>query len=294
MLIIVRHTGEKTLDKLMDAISSCELPNLPLLISGNSFHDSLLNIFSNEEIIQNKNILQIDGDIIPFDRSIRKMKDLSKKAKPEIKIIQPLVLSKFAMNYRFAGVHLYLNNFVREIFKEIKNPKFPTDEYYASDRPETFLKYLVLRNDHLYKYSRFVFGIEDFNQYPEDIFRKGAMFRRKNPGMVEKHRKKWAELSENDEDFRILLQGVIYEENMSDRHLLVSNHSRRLYGSSSKMRAQSASLYPAPPLPINLKYIFRSRSFKLHGVSKPASFLQKYLESYNKITKIVFSKSQNT
>ncbi len=142
--------------------------------------------------------LVIDGDVLIRPGIIRDLYLAAETAPKSVFVTQSEMLDKFFGGVRVGGIKVYRSELLVGVLDLIPP---------VHDRPETFI------NKHMHVHGRYinlthlVCGLHDFEQYYEDVFRKGFTHSIKHSKLIDAIFPYWQRQAQADKDFRVLLAG---------------------------------------------------------------------------------------
>ena len=145
--------------------------------------------------------LALDADILMFSGAMEALIAYA-EAQPETGFeFQGRILDKFFMLPRDGGPHLYRTSLLPEALSLI--PKEG-----STLRPESHVFGEMKARGNTIHHNQEVFGIHDFEQYYEDIYRKAFLYAHKHTKRKEYFPAIWQELAAEDQDYEVALWGL--------------------------------------------------------------------------------------
>ena len=145
--------------------------------------------------------LALDADILMFSGAMEALIAYA-EAQPETGFeFQGRILDKFFMLPRDGGPHLYRTSLLPEALSLI--PKEG-----STLRPESHVFGEMKARGNTIHHNQEVYGIHDFEQYYEDIYRKAFLYAHKHTKRKDYFPAIWQELSVQDQDYEVALWGL--------------------------------------------------------------------------------------
>ncbi|BCX13535.1 MAG: hypothetical protein KatS3mg085_067 [Candidatus Dojkabacteria bacterium] len=152
--------------------------------------------------------VMIDADLLPSPQLVVKfINKIINRYTDSFFEGRAYVIDKFFGGPRSAGFRIYKTNLLKKAIKEI-----PSES--VSLRPETYTIKAMLKQGYQSSEKKDVVGLHDFEQFYEDIFRKGIAHFHKHHRYIRIFEKCWKQESQSDEDFKILLLAISFAQNV--------------------------------------------------------------------------------
>ena len=198
--VIIRHTNERTLDACLNLLSSQVSSDNIQIISETPFSYAVKRTFE-IGIDYNKDwTLAIDADIFVTNDCIDTLVSAAENLEDYFFEIQGRILDKFYGVPRGGGPHLYRTKYLKKAIKFI--PKEGT-----TLRPESYTYDKMAEIGYHYYFGKEVYGLHDYEQFYNDIYRKGFLHAKKHLRYLAHFEKFWGEKQQNDFDFSVALFG---------------------------------------------------------------------------------------
>ena len=206
LTIIQRHVNERTAQigrSLYSQIFDVEV----FEVSDDEFTKTLGQAILLGSQAKSDWVLMTDGDVLPF-ASIRQMMHCASRVAKDVFVIEPLVFDKFTASSRRAGIHLYRKSALEMFAEEVQRlVRYDFADYQTTNRPETYLKkILVSRGYRRYWFGKTI-GLHDFEQSYHDIYRTAYLYSRKYTTLIAQSIDNWRELALSDKDYLPALAG---------------------------------------------------------------------------------------
>lgn len=200
--VVIRSSGERTEASCRDLILAQGVPPESVFtIMERPFSRALRIGFEIGLAAGKPFTLFVDADLLLRAGSIKGMVDRAKSQPPHVCEIQGYCLDKLFGGVRAGGAHLYRTALLSEVISSI-----PEDG--VAIRPES----LALERMAAKGFQRVVvpelIGLHDFDQDPEDIFRKCFVHARKHEPYIPLFVSLWRARAEVDDDYRVALSGL--------------------------------------------------------------------------------------
>ncbi len=198
---IIRAVGERTINTCANLLES-QIDTGQIVTVGNTpFPETLAASFRAGIAGGKKWTLCIDADVLPFPGSISALVQEAEAMDESVLEVQALVFDRFFGGWRPAGVHLYRTchlPIALELLKDLQ------DEI----RPETSLLEKMAEIGYTWRQSAIEFGLHDFEQSPQDIYRKCFIHAFKHVDLIPRMLSYWRTRAQNHEDFVSALEGL--------------------------------------------------------------------------------------
>ncbi len=199
VLIVIRSVKERTLDLCISLLEEERNENNIFVINEFPFSKALYSSMEAGIKANKKWTMVIDADVLIAKGVLTKFLKIANTQNEKVFTIQSSMLDKYFGGVRVGGIKFYRTSFIPEALKYIS-----VDE----NRPETHMIKSMHKNGYYNYITDVVCGIHDFEQYFEDIFRKGFTYGVKHDDVNSILESYWSRESENDSDFKILLAGL--------------------------------------------------------------------------------------
>lgn len=209
-VFVVRSVGERTEQACVASLIAAGVPEHAVrVVKEAPFSQALVRSFEIGLESGCKWTFCVDADVVFRSGAIAALLARAELMKPSDLGVNSRVLDKFTIAIRPAGVHLYRTRHLTKALELLRASG-------QSIRPETALKHAMQREGHAWHVLPFVCGIHDFEQGYEDIFRKCYVHANKHLLHLPRLLPLWRELSEEDPDFRVAIEGAAF--GIRERH----------------------------------------------------------------------------
>lgn len=209
VIVIIRSVGERTEKFCYDlAKEQINEKNIKIL-NYTPFTKALEKNFKYAIERNKKWTLIIDADVLILKDTIQQLINFGEEnLTDKLYVIHGYMIDKFIEltknknlnNGRLVGIHLYQT-------KNLKNAISLIPKEFDEIRPEGYTtKKMIERGFLLLFYEKNILGYHDFEQYYEDIYRKGFVHSYKHRKIL--NMEQIIKKSKNDNDFKILLRGI--------------------------------------------------------------------------------------
>lgn len=200
--VIVRYTGERTLDACLSLLSKQVHASCVEIIEEKPFWRAVKRTFELGIEHGKAWTLAVDADILLHSSAVEKLIGQATGLPDNFFCIQGRVLDKLLCHPRVGGPHLYRTSLLQKAYDLIQ-------ELPDLHRPESkTVKRMVAAGYHSFD-GLHVFGLHDFEQYYTDIFRKSFAHARKHAYLLSKVMPAWLGSSAHDPDYHIALLGMV-------------------------------------------------------------------------------------
>jgi hypothetical protein len=200
--VVVRSVGERTTKSCVSALSG-QLTNEDVnVVEKVPFESALKRCFEIGINANSKWLLTIDADVLPIASLIPEILDRQKSYPKSVCMFSGKVYDKFFGAYRKAGVRVYQTSWLSEAI--IALPRAGTQI-----RPESFVVERLMKRGAERKYSAWVVGIHDYEQYYRDIFRTSYLHAKKHEKEVFNLLPRWVVQASEDTDFLVAVHGAV-------------------------------------------------------------------------------------
>ncbi len=199
--IIIRSAGERTLARCEQIVKD-QMGDVPIIpIQESPFSAAVKKTFEIGIAHGKKWTLALDADILLRDKAVHDLVSVAENLPENFFMIQGRVLDKLFCFARNGGPHLFRTSLLKEAL-----PLVPL--HTDSIRPEgETVKRMISRGYHRYKGTE-VYGLHDFEQAYEDVFRTAFVHAVKFKPLVPYFTKEWESRKTNDEDYLVALEGL--------------------------------------------------------------------------------------
>ena len=203
--VVIRSSGERTVDCCYEIACNQAGSNNVHKINEVPFSKAVERTF---EIGLNKNkewTLAIDADIILAENAIQNMIHKASFLGDKLYIYQGYVIDKVFGTAREGGPHLYKTAHLTDAIKALKRTK-------NNLRPESDTYEILAFEKNTIKYvDDVIYGIHDFEQHPEDYFRKAFFHAKKHQTLEYSCRflNNWIS-KQQDLTYKLLLKGWLF------------------------------------------------------------------------------------
>ncbi|MDO5981659.1 hypothetical protein [Flavivirga spongiicola] len=199
--VVIRSVGERTEKACYNAILKQVIKENIFIVNEQPFSEAVRRNF---EIGVKQNLrwtLSVDADLILSNNAIKEMVDAFSKLENSYFIYQGWVYDKFFKDFRTGGPHLYRTSLLEKAIEFI--PKEGT-----SLRPESSTYIAMKELGHGYFVDNKYYGLHDFEQNKQDIYRKFFLHAKKHRKLLGKFLDSWKEDILKDEDYIFALKGL--------------------------------------------------------------------------------------
>lgn len=214
LTIIIRSSGERTVPVIWNLLKQQVSEEQIFEVNEVPNSRALKKSF---EIANKENrewLLLIDGDILPFRKLIDRFLQITAALDNRVFCIQCSNIDKMMRIYRPSGVHLYRTSLIERALELIPGEN-------KTLRPESTMMSRMEDNGYPTLFMEEVLALHDFEQYYKDLYRKGYFCAHKFTKKIPYLKELWTQLSNENRDYEILLEGMKKGENHND--LVVSN-----------------------------------------------------------------------
>ncbi|MBJ7574395.1 hypothetical protein [Luteimonas sp. MC1828] len=243
-VFIVRSVGERTEQACIASLAAAGVPEHSVRVVNEApFSQALVRSFELGVESGCKWTFCVDADMVFRGGAIATLLARAETLGNSDLGLNSLILDKFTISIRTAGVHLYRSEHLPRALELLRISS-------ASIRPETALKQAMAREGHAWHLLPFVSGVHDFEQGFEDIFRKSYVHANKHLLHLPRLLPLWRELSVEDPDFRVAIEGAAFgiRERQSvtiDKRLKHVNEAWCSLGIAEKAPLQLKTLDPS-------------------------------------------------
>lgn len=199
--VVIRSSNERTIQSCLGLVKRQIPENQVFEVNERPFSKAVKKTFEIGIREGKKWTLAIDADILVKDHAISEMISSFSKLDNSYYVYQGYIFDKFYQKFRRGGPHLYRTSLLKKAINLI--PKEGT-----SLRPEsaTYLKMKEL--GYHYFYDTKWFGLHDFEQYYEDIYRKFFLHAKKHQHQAPSFLETWKNEILEDKDVVYALKGL--------------------------------------------------------------------------------------
>lgn len=243
-VFVVRSVGERTQQACVASLIAAGVPEHAVRVVNEApFSQALARSFEIGLESGCKWTFCVDADMVFRSGAIATLLARAEAMEPSGLGVNSLMLDKFTIAIRTAGPHLYRTQHLTKALELLRASG-------QSIRPETALKHAMQREGHAWHLLPYVSGVHDFEQDYEDIFRKCYVHANKHLLHLPRLLPLWRELSEEDPDFRVAIEGAAFgiRERQAvtiDKRLTHVNEAWLSLGIEEKSPLESGALNPA-------------------------------------------------
>ena len=201
--IVIRSTGERTEFLCKELVLEQGISEENITVIRKTPFSLALQASFKTGITSNKPwTLCLDADVLLRSNSIQEMVCFAEQQGPSIFEVRGLVLDKFFGGPRQGGIHLYRTSLLHKAIEVI-----PLEQ--NNIRPEQNTLRVMKTLGFPWRWSRYVVGVHDFEQFYADIYRKCFVHAHKHKHYAEIFISYWPQQTKNDYDYKVALKGFV-------------------------------------------------------------------------------------
>jgi hypothetical protein len=201
LIVVIRTVGERTFETCRNLVIQQIPENLVYIVSEQPFEATLRRCYEIGIASGAKWMMTLDADVLLRENAIQDFLTEAGKLPENYFQIEGLLHDKLTGLYRKVGHRMYRTKYLEKALECLPQPRETIrPEYTALLRMEQ-LGYLSLE-------IGTVFGIHDYEQYLNDIYRKAFVHAQKHPEWIPRFIEQWKEKADEDDDCRIALRGL--------------------------------------------------------------------------------------
>ncbi|HAC16931.1 MAG TPA: hypothetical protein DCE78_13450 [Bacteroidetes bacterium] len=201
IVVVIRSAGERTLNACVELVLREVDPTLLHVVELVPFEEALRASYKIGIQSGAKWMMTLDADVLLRENAIRDFIAEAEKLPESFFHIEGLIFDKITGQYRKAGHRMYRVSKLDEALSMI-----PADGEVI--RPEFTTISRMQQRGYKALESGTVFGIHDFEQYYEDVYRKCLVHSQKHKEWVPKLIDRWKTRATDDTDFIIALRAL--------------------------------------------------------------------------------------
>lgn len=201
LVVVIRGARERTLDACRALVEAQVAPGLVRVIEAEPFEEALRRCYGAGLESGAAWMMTLDGDVLLRPGAVREFLSAAEAAGGACLQLEGRIFDKLSGTHRNAGHRIYRVRHLKRALACI-----PRDGEVI--RPETE----TLRRMEAQGFPSLrlepTFGIHDFEQHYEDLYRKAYVHAHKHAQWTARFITRWRELAPRDPDFRITLRGL--------------------------------------------------------------------------------------
>lgn len=274
--VVIRSAGERTKQACLEIVHEQAAEECVHLIEEAPFEAALKKCYQIGMESDRQWLVAIDADVLLQTGIIRSLLSIGERLPKNICHFQGVVYDKILGRHRKAGVRIYRTYCLAEAINAIP----PEGE---TLRPEAHVIRSLENKGHMTKSLNLVTGIHDYEQFFTDIYRKAFLHANKHQDKVIENLQRWKHQASSDNDFKIIIRGVIDGLTHSER----AKPDTRLYGDlsqramanlgmqeKSSFDARQAALLVGQVLEEAGPYVPNSRIMRIKQIKKDRGLLR--------------------
>lgn len=221
MKIIVRCCGERTENK---CIRLAERQGEVHVVRDFPFGKTIRNSYKLAIELNQKWIPMIDADVLLIDGTLEKaIAELNMISQP-VFCLDGKTKDKIMMKKRRAGIHVYRTSLLKKAMMFIDNSHI---------KPETNVRKKMIALGYPTHQSGIIFGLHDYEQYYQDLWRKAVCQTQKLAGMIKRKPKLlkiWKRKALSDPDYLVIYHAHLYGKRLKEKLVI---DARKTYSAKS-------------------------------------------------------------
>lgn len=201
-IVVIRSANERTMAACKTIVCN-EIPEEKVhILQLTPFEEALRESYRIGINSGRKWLVTIDADLLPRQGFMERIALLSSGLSDKVFSFKAMIYDKFFSKHRLAGFRVYRCSMLKEALSLVP-------ENGKQIRPEQYTVNLMEARGYQTKVFEYVVGIHDYEQYNKDLYRKAFFHATKHPQHVAENLAKWKELSNSDNDYRVMIKGAV-------------------------------------------------------------------------------------
>lgn len=278
LVVVIRSAGERTLNACIELVLREIDPSLLHVVELVPFEEALRASYKIGIQSGAKWMMTLDADVLLRTNAIHDFVAEAELLPDTYFHLEGLIFDKLTGLHRKAGHRIYRVSKLEEALELV-----PADG--EQIRPEFTTICRMQERGYLAKESTTVFGIHDFEQYYEDVYRKCKVHAQKHVEWIPKLITRWKSFSTEDADFLVALRAV-YDGMLESSEVKID---KRLYQKNSLKALNDLNLKEKGELKLDFDLASMIDSTLLENAPAPITTRRDATTS-NKNVRIVFLK----
>ena len=260
LVVVIRSAGERTTVACKELVLQQVPQHQVHLVREFPFEAALRRCYEIGIESSAKWMMTLDADVLLKEGAVRSFLEEAEKLSEQYFQVEGLLHDKLSCQYRKVGHRMYRTQYLEKAIQCLPMPR-------EAIRPEFTTLQRMEQLGYLSKEITIVFGVHDYEQFLNDIYRKAFVHAQKHSGWVPRLIEQWRELAERDNDYKIALRGL-YDGLMTSSRASID---KRDFTDLAKVALQDLGLSEKPELTIemdNYTYVVQAAIMKASLLSE--------------------------